>query len=205
MPPSRMAPQVLAGLVTVLVAFSPALPQREATPAAAARQEAALGTALRQVLSPSGIRVPERPVPAAGTRAQELRFVWDPAPRPDVVPASAAGLRVASRVRDAGAFPRLRSLELADDQVLLAAVDATGGLRGWSVIPDPRIVRIEVPGPDGVLTGQTLILPRAEFLAPIPDDPLVTEVRVFQTRRSGDGYQLEPVATLVVPRAEGRR
>lgn len=125
-------------------------------------------------------------------------MVWDSA-QSTSAGRTAGGPRVVSRVRDRGKFPRLRAVELSEDKIFVAALDADGTLRGWSVIPDPRFVRSEGPGPDGVLTGQIVPVARPEFLALIPDDPKVVEVRLFQPHRSGDAFTLELIATFVVP------
>jgi hypothetical protein len=188
----------LAGVLAFL-ACRPVLAQRAITPSqpAAAIRAASVRSALQQMLSPSQITVPDQGALPRDTHAQEIRLVWATAQAASATQA-AGGLRVVSRAHDPGTFPRQRSLDLAEDRLFVAAIDAGGVLRGWSVIPDPRFVRSEVPGPDGVLTGQIVPVARPEFLVLIPDDPDVVEIRIFQPRRSGDAFTLELVATLAV-------
>ena len=194
---------ILAG-VSLLFASPPLLAQRDAvpSPAAAAVQAASLRTALGQMLAPSGIAVPDQATLPRDLPAQELRLVWEP--RQTVSSGrDLGGPRIVSRVRESGAFPRLRAIDLSDETLLVAAIDSAGTLLAWSVIPDPRFVRIEEPGPDGVLTGRIVPVDRPEFLVLIPDDTSVAEIRLFQRRRTGDGFVLEQVAALVVPAGGG--
>jgi len=193
-------------VITTLLSCQPLLAQRASapTPQAAARQPLALRAALQQALAPAGIDVPDQSRLDRRVRTQELRITWESETADGLPVAPAAGFRVVRRVRHSSPFPRPRAFELAEDTLLFAAVDAAGALRGWSLIPDPRILRAEVPGPDGLLTGQVLRVRQSEFLAPIPDDPAVVEVRVLETRRAAGGLQLELVATLGVP-ADTRR
>src|SRR5512143_3440488 len=115
-----------AAFVIGLLSSQSLLAQRQVTPtpSAAARQGLALRSALQQALGPSGIDVPDQRLREKDIRTQELRIAWPyTAGAGSLVPAS-AGLRVISRVRDASPFPRLRAFELAEDTLLLAAVDA---------------------------------------------------------------------------------
>jgi hypothetical protein len=69
--------------------------------------------------------------------------------------------------------------------MLVAAIDKNHRLISWSIIPDPRLVRSEGPGPDGVLRGETLYFEKAEFLLSLPDDPEIVEIRFYQPRPEG--------------------
>lgn len=75
--------------------------------------------------------------------------------------------------------PRQRALELAGDRLLVLGVDTAGVIKFWSVVPDPRVIRAEFPGPNGQLSGQTLQRPNPELLLDLPDDPEIREVRVY--------------------------
>ena len=167
------------------------------SPEVAAAQPAAVYDTLQQILLPRGILVPELTALPRSTRAQELHLVWQ-RQSASASPASVAP-QLLARVRNSGSFPRLRSLELSEDKLFVAALDASGVLRGWSLIPDPRFVRSEGPGPDGVLTGEIVPVARAEFLVLIPDDGTVAEVRLLQPHRSEGTFTLELVATFPVP------
>lgn len=86
--------------------------------------------------------------------------------------------------------PRRRSLDLAAERLFIAAVDRSNRLRAWTTIIDPRIVRAEGPGPAGTLAGQTLHLQETEFLASLPDDPEIFEVRFYEPRSNGQARRL---------------
>jgi hypothetical protein len=195
----------ILGVVLLHLGCQPLLAQREPSPAPtdAPRQAVALRATLQRLLAPARIIVGADAEPGRDARAQEVRFSWDTVPGLEKAGLTAGGLRAVSRTRDAGAFPRLRALELADDKLFVAAVDADGGLRGWTVIQDPRFVRSEAPGSDGVLTGKTVALAHADFLVAIPDDPAIAEVKLFQPKRVRDDWELTLIVTLVMPPGGG--
>ena len=89
---------------------------------------------------------------------------------------------------------RLRSLDLAPDTLLAVAIDAQNKLRSWAVIPDPRIIRAESPGPDGVLRGRILTVDQPEFSITIPDDSSIIEIRLFEPRWTGRDFALTHIA-----------
>jgi hypothetical protein len=198
---------LFAGMLAVLTC-GPALAQRETRPSleAAAIRPAAVHGTLRRLLSPAGIEVPEASSLPRDARTQELHLAWE---SPQAVagqpaqPTPMAAPRVLARTRRAGAFPRLRSLELTEEKIFVAALDASGALRGWSLIPDPRFVRFEEPGPDGVLTGRIVAVEHPEFLAQVPDDGTVVEIRLFEPRRSGETFTLVPVAAITLTSSGG--
>ena len=174
----------------------------------AARAQVARST-LAQWLAPNAIAVP-RTFDVNGTRpAHEIAVVWeepgaerDGARAPGNVTRRGTGpteLRIVRRIVAGSHMPRLRSVRIAEGRLLAAAVDASGTLRGVAVIADPRVVRSEWPGPDGVLTGRTLRLPRAEFLLPVPDEANVVAIRLFEPRWNGEAFVLTPVAFVQVP------
>ncbi len=183
----------------VFLGVLPMLPQRPAKPARSAADSAAatLRSTLRQLLAPVHIVVPDESAATRDQPARELHLAWT------TIAAPSGGqpetrLRMLSEPRTGDVVPRQRSLGLADDKLLVAAVDATDTLRGWTVIPDPRFLRSERPGPDGVLTGRVVSVARPEFLVTIPDDARIVEVRFFQPRAQPDGFSLQLVAALSV-------
>jgi hypothetical protein len=193
---SLLRPFVWCSTATLLV-VAPVGAQRATTPSPArvdAVRRASQAT-LDELFAPLGISVPKEPrTPAA--KASELRVVLDPQP-------TASGsstpnrARMVSRAKSESPFPRLRVLELAEGMLVVVSLTRDGVLAGWSTSPDPRFVRLEVPGPDGVLTGQVVKVPRPEFLALMPDDPSVVEVRVLEPVHSSTGFTLKQVAVFV--------
>jgi hypothetical protein len=88
-----------------------------------------------------------------------------------------------------GPLPRQRMPELSPDQILVVTTDQQGEQTGWTLIPDPRIIRAESPGPDGELTGQVLHLSSAEFLVPVPADS-TAGMRFYQPFWTGKEFSL---------------
>ena len=172
---------------------------QQTAPRAESAPQAAVRAALTQLLAPQRISVPEN-LPMSRTQpAQVLHVQMDQADAAKPSPR----LALRARTRGAGSLPRLRSLDLAPDKLLVVAVSADGILRGWTVIQDPRFIRAEWPGPDGVFTGRSVPVPGAEFHVAIPDDPSVAEVRIFQPRWNGRSFDLEAVGTLALASEEG--
>lgn len=141
------------------------------------------------------------------SRAQELRISW----HADVVTAPEAEGRVRSpellqghrfsvlgRRRGLAAMPRERRPQLASDRIVIMAVDAAGQERSRTILPDPRIVRAERPGPDGVLTGMVLFRQEADFLLTLPDGDEVRELRIYQPRWTGEAFALDAIGTVPV-------
>jgi hypothetical protein len=130
--------------------------------------------------------------------SQEVRVRWDAyvgAPS-EVVPGAgeylpANVLTVIDRRQFPGSAPRQRAPELSSDQVLVVALDAGGQQRDWALIPDPRIIRAEVPGPSGELSGQVLHRSTAEFTVTFSDDPGIAQLRFYHPRWTGEGFALD--------------
>jgi hypothetical protein len=95
-----------------------------------------------------------------------------------------------------GTMPRQRTPELSSDQLLIVAVDGQGRETERILIPDPRVLRAERPGPTGELQGEVLHRATAEFLVPLPDDPSLVELRVYHPRWTGSTYDLDLLGTV---------
>lgn len=172
----------------------------------AARESQAVVQRLSQLLAPFQVEVSGTALASssqiAGTR--ELHIQWSTAaagpnpsvPRPGLPP---AGLFAVSTQRRYAEPPlRQRSLELTSGRMLVAAIDKNNRLISWSIIPDPRLVRSEGPGPDGVLRGETLYFEKAEFLLSLPDDPEIVEIRFYQPRP--EGATIDAIGQMTVSR-----
>jgi hypothetical protein len=64
------------------------------------------------------------------------------------------------------------------------------------LVADPRLLRAEVPGPDGELSGQVLSRESAEFVVHDPDDEAVAEVRLYHPEWDGQKFSLELVGAV---------
>jgi len=165
---------------------------------------------LSELLQPVGVQVAaETMPPPAGMGTKELRVRWGrgtspSAPAAQGVPAPGppppGSFSISSQRRYAETAPRQRVLEIEPGRLLVAAVDRNGRLRSWMVIIDPRIVRSEGPGPDGTLTGQTLVVEQTEFFLSVPDDPEIVECRFYEPILNGNTYRLASMGSLSVTR-----
>jgi hypothetical protein len=134
---------------------------------------------------------------------QEVRVQWNAyvgAPAPQVVPQTAQPatnmFTVLQRRWLSGSLPRHRNPRLSEDQLVIIAVDAQGERIDTQVIPDPRILRAESPGPTGEIRGETLHHATTELLITFRDDPSITELRVYHPRWNGSTFLLDLLGTI---------
>jgi hypothetical protein len=134
---------------------------------------------------------------------QEVRVRWEAYPTmpPDSVLdpqrfRAASIFAVVERRHASGAMPRQRALELSADQLLIIAVDRLGRDRQRLLMPDPRLLRAEWPDPTGELQGVVLHRANAEFFLSVPDDPAITELRVYHPRWTGKAFDLDLLGTV---------
>lgn len=99
-------------------------------------------------------------------------------------------------------MPIERYPELAADKLLIAGTDATGSILAWSLTADPRLVRAEVPGPDGVLTGRLLYRGSADLLAVLPASSSIVQGAVYQPTWTGSEWLLNLVGTFSLDGAQ---
>jgi hypothetical protein len=141
--------------------------------------------------------------PAQRRGLQEVRVRWDTyigVPAPQVVPQPAQpatnAFTVEQRQWVSGSRPRPRDPKLSEDQLVIAAFDAQGARIDTQVIPDPRVLRAESPGPSGEMRGETLHHATTELLITLPDDPSITELRVYHPRWNGSTFLLDLLGTI---------
>lgn len=138
--------------------------------------------------------------PASVATAQTVRDVrvrWDAyigAPAPQVAPGAeqpSSLFTLLERRQIQGWLPRQRNPELSSEQILVVAMDAQRFEVDWQLIPDPRILRGEGPGPLGELSGMVLHHAMTELLITVPDDPAITELRLYHPRWTGTAFALD--------------
>lgn len=124
---------------------------------------------------------------------QELRVRWDGY---DAVPPTNVFTLLQRRTLS-GSLPRQRNPELSEDQIVIEAVNGEGEQIDAQIILDPRVLRAEAPGPTGTISGQVLqhASPR-ELLIALPDDPDITELRVYHPRWNGSTFVLDLLGTI---------
>ena len=98
-----------------------------------------------------------------------------------------------------GSLPRQRSPELSSTQLLVVIIDEQGEQRGWTIIPDPRIIRAETPGPTGELSGQIIYRSRAEFLVAIPEGLRFATLKFYQPQWTGMEFSLNLLGSVSLP------
>jgi hypothetical protein len=98
-----------------------------------------------------------------------------------------------------GSLPKHRSFELASDQLLLLTVDERSGLRWWSTIPDPRILRSEGPGPNGSMTGEVFFQSNVDVTVNIPNDSAAVELRLYHPHWTGQEFELVLISKVPLP------
>jgi hypothetical protein len=137
---------------------------------------------------------------------QEVRVRWDTyigSPAPQVVPQPAQPTTNAFTVERrwwlSGSLPRRRNSQLSENQLVIVALDAQGKRIDTQFIPDPRVLRAESPGPSGELRGEILHHATTELLITLPDDPSITELRIYHPRWNGSTFLLEPLGTINLP------
>lgn len=175
---------------------------------AKSKKDKMVASSLRTLLDPQGVSVEEtallRGDEVSQTNAyREVRLRWDAyLNAPEMVEADTEnyakgrGLIITGRRKMKGTLPLPRSVELARDQILVAAINGQGQLRWWSLVADPRVLRAESPDERGQLSGQVLHRSRPEFIVNIPDDAEIKALHFYQTRWTGSEFVLEPLASI---------
>ncbi len=195
-------------LLAAAMLFATTGAQETGTPAAssndAVSNRSSLAERVRGLLVASGVEVGPAAAASANARSHRtLRVSWEAdkaaLPHPSAAQYKNAPGRVAllgASARRAGALPKQRSAELSPTQVVVVALDAEGRMRWCGLVADPRLLRAEVPGPDGELTGQVIYRESAEFVVQYPDDEAVTEVRLYHPDWDGQKFSLELVGAV---------
>ncbi|TAK12162.1 MAG: hypothetical protein EPO35_11635 [Acidobacteria bacterium] len=99
-----------------------------------------------------------------------------------------------------GVLRRERSPQITEDQLVVVQRSADGAALDWRLVKNPRIVRAEVPGPDGKLTGRIVERESAEMLITLPDLPAATRLSVYQPHWNGTEYLLDLVGEVPLKR-----
>lgn len=186
----------LAFLATFTLVYS----QQQKTPPAneslvtKQRAEAIKKEEITRLMSKVGVQVPDTTRDSGNTSAyRQLNITLSTpdqpkATREEELRSTAASISLRSSVVKQGSLPKRRSFQLASDHLLIVTVDKQSRLRWWSTIPDPRILRAESPGPDGVLTGEVIFQKSVNFTLNVPEDSEAVEVRLYHPRSTGQDF-----------------
>jgi hypothetical protein len=143
---------------------------------------------------------------AFGQTIQELRVQWTTAPplppgtsAERIGPPAAQLFSILSRQATRGRLPRQREPELNSDQVVIIARDSNGTIVDWQVVPDPRLVRAEGPGPGGELSGRVFYRERGDFLLTLPNEPGIARIDFYHPRWAGTNFDLDLIGGVSLP------
>ena len=93
---------------------------------------------------------------------------------------------------------RERNPQLSDDELVIVAVGERGDELAWQRVKDPRIIRSEAPGPDGVLRGQIFLRRDAELIVRLPDAVSAARVLVYSVQWNGTQFVLRGLGSVAV-------
>ena len=207
-----LLPLVLAFAVAInieaYVARRPQSPGADSTNRARVAEpdkEARIRNALAELLIDSGVHVGAALPVADGQTYRELRVRWQSSMKQvwalddNLQHGAGPGAFTAqTSARKSGRLPRDRSFELSTNQILIIAVNKNAELRWWRLLLDPRLVRAETSVATGETRGEELYLTNVDFMIAYPDDPGITELRVYHPRWTAKNFQLELISTLPV-------
>lgn len=118
---------------------------------------------------------------------------------PAGVPIPAGRFTLAAPQPASGPVQRQRFPQLSPERLVVAAVDGSKRLQSWMVIPDPRLLRSELPDEQGELRGQLFYRSTAEFSVTLAAASSAAELYIYQPRWDGQELTLEPLATITLP------
>jgi hypothetical protein len=142
---------------------------------------------------------------AIAQTVQELRIGWDAyigVPAPHISAGEEKPANVFTLVghrRVAGLIQRERNPQLSSDQIVVVAVDRQGRDIDWQLVPDPRVLRAELPDITGELRGQVFHHVKTELLVSLPDNPAIVQIRLYHPRWTGNTFVLELLGTVSLP------
>jgi hypothetical protein len=191
---------VLFAVICLAYAQQKSTPQTDAL-RAKQQGEAVQKQRFDELMSKIGVEVPETTNPTAITAYRQLNISLSSSnkttsPASAEQQQSAAIVQVKSNEVKRGSLPRHRSFELATNQLVLLTVDERSRLRWWSMMPDPRILRAEGPGPNGTLTGEVLFQSTVDFTVNIPNDSAAVELRLYHPQWTGQEFELVLISKL---------
>lgn len=198
--------------LALLATFSLGHSQQQKTPPSSSstdaltakrRAEAVNKDQLTQWMARVGVQVSDanaNTTPISGYRQLNITLSTPDQPQTtsvDQLRTAEASISVRSSEVKQGTLPKRRSFQIASDQLLIVTVDHQSRLRWWSTIPDPRILRAERPGPNGLLTGEVIFQKSVHFTLNIPADSAAVELRLYHARATGQ--ELVPVLISSMP------
>ncbi len=101
-------------------------------------------------------------------------------------------LKIISQKRVLGAPQVQRNPQLSEDKLVVSALDAQGKEITHVYIADPRLLRSENVDSQGNLTSKKKLYRRsAKLIIPLPDNPEIKSIQIFQPHWTGTEFTLE--------------
>lgn len=97
-----------------------------------------------------------------------------------------------------GSLAAERFPELSDDRLVLVSEDVAGRELDWRIVPNPRLIRAEAPGPDGQLRGGVIERGGADFSIAVPAMPRLARIRIYQPRWTETEFLLDPLGEITI-------
>jgi len=133
------------------------------------------------------------------SETRELRIRWTTAQT--AAPgtrAAASSFKLVAQARMSGALRRERQPELSVNDLVVVVQDSSGRDIDWRSVPNPRLVRAETPGRDGLLSGRVLERDDVELFVYIPDLPGADRLQIFSPVWTGKEYNLDPLGQIAI-------
>lgn len=101
--------------------------------------------------------------------------------------------------RGPGRVRRERNPQLSDQSLVVIVRDSERRDLSWQIVPNPWVIRLEVPDATGRLSGQVIRQTPADWSVTVPDLPGARSVGIYEPRWNGDVYLLDPLGDIQVP------
>ncbi len=106
-------------------------------------------------------------------------------------------LEIISQKQILGAPQIQRNPQLSEDTLVVSALDSEGKEITRVYIPDPRLIRSEDVDSSGNFTSKKRLYRRsAKLIIPLPDNPEIESIQIFQPRWTGTEFTLELIGEL---------
>jgi hypothetical protein len=152
-----------------------------------------------------GVSAGGSPEAAAAVVPQSFLVQWDSgqdkAEESIAVPAGSpipGRFTLAEQRPGAGSLPRQRFPELSPERLVVAAVDRSQQLLAWVVIPDPRLLRSELPDARGEMRHQSFYRSTVQFWAHLSAAAEASELHIYQPVWQGEEFTLKQLATIAL-------
>lgn len=135
-----------------------------------------------------------------GNLTRELRIHWT-APRASTQGASTTSpnsFKLLGQVRFSGAPRRERQPEPSANDLVIVVQDSSGNDLDWRIIPNPRLIRSEIPDRSGLLSGQLIERDEVELLVYVPDIDGAERIQIFSPVWNGREFTLDPLGQVTI-------